>query len=357
MFRFLKRLFGGGRSDTVVSYQAATKSKGSRTSNKPKAARSDAQEEEEVDESEGMGGIDNLDQESRARSPLGGREEGLLSRIRLWVEAEKYDLPILPATNVAAMDMAANPGADLKKIVELIATDPVLSSELLKTANSVLYATQAPASTLHEAVMRIGTRGLRSLIYAVSVRALVLRTKSLETYSQEVWRQSYSVGTIARAISPRISFDPDRGFLIGLLHDLGKVVLLSMLSKASDKASDITPTIVGRVFYEYHELVGEKVSSAWKLDDELIAIAGCHHDFEANEESMRGAALASLSHRLDLGLSTGNAEEYRALKALPHFEALGVPDDVREEMLGLAREAYMALRESGEVTGPGSQAA
>ena len=71
------------------------------------------------------------------------------------------------------------------------------------------------------------------------VKALVLRTKSLEIYSKEVWRQSYSVGSIARAISPLLQMEPERGFLIGLLHDLGKVVLLSMLSKASEKASDI----------------------------------------------------------------------------------------------------------------------
>lgn len=367
MLRFLKRLFSGRNARDVRTYREAAAALPGGTPGAARATRPSGPRRLEEDEPvrdgeaasedfEGLGGVDNLDRERRLERPLAKREEGLLSRVRLWVEAERYDLPILPATNMAAMDMAANPSADLAEIVSLIATDPVLSSELLKIANSVLYATHAPASTLHEAVMRIGTRGLRSLIYSVSVKGLVLRTRSLETYSNEVWRQAYSVGSIARAISPQVSFDPERAFLIGLLHDLGKVVLLSMLSKASEKSSDITPTIVGRVFYDYHELVGAKVCRNWKLDDELVSVAGCHHDFERNTDHPRSAALASLAHRLDLVLSSGDAEEYRHLKHLPHFAALGVPEPRREEILRRARETYLELRRQGDGLAPAAAA-
>ena len=72
-------------------------------------------------------------------------------------------MPQLPSTNLAAIEVASDPSADVAELVELISSDPLLCSELLKTANSVLYATHVPAESMHDAVMRIGLRALRSL--------------------------------------------------------------------------------------------------------------------------------------------------------------------------------------------------
>ena len=94
-----------------------------------------------------------------------------------------------------------------EKVVALIQTDPSLSSELLKMANSVLYSARTPAETIHEATMRIGTRSLRSLVLSVSMRGAVFKGAGLAEYAQEVWRQAFSVGTICRAIAPRLAIE------------------------------------------------------------------------------------------------------------------------------------------------------
>ncbi|MFT4537958.1 MAG: HD-like signal output (HDOD) protein [Planctomycetota bacterium] len=305
---------------------------------------SDEMQADEDEEPELIGGIDNLDRSSSLQGMLKTREQVLFERVSCWVEKGKFDLPMLPATNVAAMNLAANPGADLSEIVDLIASDPVLSSELLKIANSVVYATEEPADTLHAAVMRIGMRGLRSLIYSVSIKGAILTNKSLAHYSEEVWRQSYSVGTIARKIAPLTREDPEKAFLLGLLHDLGKVVLLSLLGKGAERDSEITPSIVGRVFYQYHERVGGMVAEKWKLSDELISVAGNHHDFENNEEFGRSAALANLSHRIDLYLSMGQEDQFRGLAQSAHMDVLGLHESDRHRALSVGRQAFLDLR-------------
>ena len=117
MFAFLLRLLGWRSSSQVVSFKEATTRE--RRPSEPRPALAEREQPEEAaaeDEQQGLGGVDNLDAVRRRRAPLDKREQGLLSRIRLWVEAERYDLPILPSTNMAAMDMAANPGADLAEI-------------------------------------------------------------------------------------------------------------------------------------------------------------------------------------------------------------------------------------------------
>ena len=355
MLSWLLNLLRGRRRHYVRVVPKLPRSTGtSETSPRRLDDPEDAGEEEEP---ELVGGIENLDRVSALRGVMQTRERVLYERVTGWVEKGKFDLPMLPATNVAAMNMAANPGADLGEIVDLIATDPVLSSELLKVANSVVYATEEPAETLRAAVMRIGTRGLRSLIYSVSIKGAILSNKSLDHYSEEVWRQSYSMGSIARAIAPILHEDPEKAFLLGLLHDLGKVVLLSLLGKGAERDSEITPSIVGRVFYQYHERVGEMVARKWKLSEELASVAGCHHDFSKNEEFAFSAALANLSHRIDLFLSMGQEDNFRALAHSAHMDTLGLSEAERHRALTVGREAFLHLRNRALQEAAASQSA
>ncbi len=152
------------------------------------------------------------------------------------------------------------------------------------------------------------------------------------------------MGNIARAIAPVVHEDPEKAFLLGLLHDLGKVVLLSLLGKGAERDSGITPSIVVGVFYQYHERVGEMVARKWKLSEELACVAGCHHDFQKNEEHAFSAALANLAHRSDLFLSMGQEDHFRGLAQSAHMDTLGLREADRHRALTLAREAYLKLR-------------
>ena len=132
MFAFLLRLLGWRSSSQVVSFKEATTRE--RRPSEPRPALAEREQPEEAaaeDEQQGLGGVDNLDAVRRRRAPLDKREQGLLSRIRLWVEAERYDLPILPSTNMAAMDMAANPGADQPLMKQSLYSIPSASGDTM----------------------------------------------------------------------------------------------------------------------------------------------------------------------------------------------------------------------------------
>ena len=287
----------------------------------------------------------NLDARSTASARLRAEEEEMLVRIHARIDSAKLELPYLATTSLAIIEMANNPRSDVPDIVQLISTDPSLSSELLKTANSVLYATSHPAETIHEATMRIGLRQLRSLIFSASMKGAVFRGKGLTEYAEEVWRQAYSVATVAKVLAPAFGFDPEKAFLLGLLHDVGKVSLLAMLRKEVPKESRVTPALVGRVFLRYHQQAGREMARQWKLSEEFISVAGNHHDYRVNEEFPRSAALVSLAHRLDLYLSIGKAYEYNGLTECDELDFLGMPIERRFGLLMTAREAWIANEE------------
>jgi len=285
-------------------------------------------------------GVGNLDSPRQGRTPFDSRERELLNRITARVEKGDFDLPHLPATGMALANLAGKPGVEIGRVVELISSDPSLASELLRTANSVLYATHVPAETLNEAVMRIGLRGLRSMIFSVSVKGTMLRVRGLEAYSQEIWRQAYSVASIARRIAPLVGIEKEHAFLVGLLHDVGKIVLLSMLSKEAKEFGSASPATVGAVFHVHHERAGRMLGERWRLSEEIISVAGNHHHFMENVDYGHSAALASLSHKLDLHLSFDDDPGYRALVICDEFDYLGVPEGRRGAVLEQARRCF-----------------
>jgi len=284
-------------------------------------------------------GLENPDSQA-AEAKLAPAERELLDRVSARIDSGRFELPHLPATSMALLRLTRKRGVDIERLVELIHSDPVLASELLRTANSVLYATTMPAETLEAAVMRIGLDGLRTLVLSVSVKSTVLRLGELESFSQEVWRQAFSVARIARAIGPQVRIEKDRAFLMGLLHDIGKIALLAMLAREQRAGEKVGPALVGRVFYVHHERAGALLCEKWKLDEEMISVAGNHHRFATNEAHGRSAALVSLAHKLDLHLGTGDQGSLRELLVAPELDALGLDPEGRESLLDQARRAF-----------------
>lgn len=285
----------------------------------------------------------HLDREETLTVILEGPEEELLWSIARRIESGRLDLPTLPSTSMSVIELANNPAVEFRELVQQISMDPVLSSELLRTANSVLFASEEPVDTLHAAVVRIGLRALRSMIFSVSMRGTILRSGVLSDYAEDVWRQSYSVAMIARDIAPVIGMEPEKAFLLGLLQDIGKISLLAMLSKEVKNPRDCTPTLVGHVFQTYHQEAGAAMARKWKLPAEFISVAGCHHAWEENEAHTRSAALANLAHHLDLVFSTEDPALAEGLDELPALRHLAPQEEARARIIALARDAYQSL--------------
>lgn len=294
--------------------------------------------------------VGNLDHEAHVLTVLEGPAEDLLWRIDQRIERGDFEVPSLPPTSLQALELANRPSVEITKLVATIERDPVLTSNILRTANSTLYSTVEPAASLQQAIMRIGLRSVRGVVFSVSMQGTILKARGFSAqYSEEVWRQAQSVARIARAIGGRIGFDPEQAYVIGLLHDIGKIALLGLLEREMGHASIMSPALVGRAFHSSHQRAGRAMALAWKLPEELISIAGQHHDFAANTEHPRGAALAYLAHQLDLRLSLSDEEGFRLLVRSPAFDQLGVAASVRWEVLDLARSAMENAAEPSDV--------
>lgn len=276
-------------------------------------------------------GLGNLD--AARITPIRKRDSELMDRIAVRIETRDFSLPKLPSTHMTVMDLAANPKVQVEDIVQALSRDLVLSSEILKTSNSVLMGAHTPADTLHDAVMRLGMRSLRSMILSMSMRGALLRDPAIELYAKEVWRQSTSVAKLARVIGTAIKIDPEHAFLLGLMHDIGKVALLAILAEEISSTHQLSSALIGDAFRRFHEQAGVAMAESWQLTEELISVAGCHHNIRTNKDHPRAAALVCLAHKMDLFLTMGSEDGFQSLMDSDEMEFLELSHEARVRLL------------------------
>jgi len=295
---------------------------------------------EEIAFPEAVRGFGNVDREAGVSFQPEFAETELISRIDERVAENRFELPHLATTHMKLLDLTANPDVDVSKVERMITPDLALTASLLKTANSVMYGGSRQVDTIRGAIVRVGIRGIRSSLLSLSLRSVIFKCRGLAQIAEEIWRQSFSVANNARANAVPLALDPERMFVLGLLHDIGKVPLLHLLRELAPEGFDFRRPFVSHIFHRHHEAVGSRLAQSWNLPEEVSAVAGCHHDFAKNPQFSKSAALVLLANKQDMHLSCGDHDGYFALAADPSMEALDLPETMRRPLLDAVRVTY-----------------
>lgn len=285
----------------------------------------------------------HLDAAGSSRARLSPAEITLLEAVRERIGAGKLALPKLPSTHATLLHLTGGEDLSTKLVVEAVERDPMLAAEVLKAANSAMNAAAEPARTVAAAVIRLGVRQLRTLLWSLTVKATAPDDAEFSAYALESWRQSAAMARMARVFHLQVGQPPEQIHTAVLLADVGKVALLATLRRELERTrSNVVPgpALIGCLFREEHEAAGAALARNWRLPDEVAANCACHHDWESNEGGRKLAALTSLVQRLDMLLSLGAQVAFQHCTRRPEFAALGVPWPERAALLAAAEEAW-----------------
>ncbi|MEN9840793.1 MAG: hypothetical protein RL376_593, partial [Verrucomicrobiota bacterium] len=115
------------------------------------------------------------------------------------------------------------------QIAEIIRRDPSLTSRLLRMVNSVYFGLSAKVNNIEEAVLYLGLRQIRELSMATPVIEDMekISPSALKLPWREMWQHSIGTAIMTREIlaTTNLLVDDDTDYIIGLLHNVGKVVL------------------------------------------------------------------------------------------------------------------------------------
>lgn len=236
-----------------------------------------------------------------------------------------------------------DPGASAGHLAGIIGRDPSLAARLLRLANSPLYGLPRPIDSLARGVMRIGAGELAELALGVAV---VERFKDLPAgcmTMRQAWEHAVGCGVLARVLAVHIGGLPqERLFVAGLLHDLGRLVMLRRVPRHMARAMALARD-EGLALYAAerevlgydHAAVGATLLARWRLPPVLAEAVRDHHG--AGEMSLD----AALVHVADViavaaGFGSNGSPLVPPLDGRA-FAALGLPPSVLAVALSQAR--------------------
>jgi putative nucleotidyltransferase with HDIG domain len=165
-----------------------------------------------------------------------------------------------------------------------IQKDPTLATDILKLVNSAKFSLTRKISSLKEAVNLVGIKGLKNILYSYGAISVIdNRFGTVE----EVWNHCYRVGQISTELAKlkKIDTKDDVFFTAGLLHDLGKIVLMSFDKETAKKIEsvcrekDIDIPIMEEIMMGLsHARIGGQIAEFWEFPKNLVDPITHHHD-------------------------------------------------------------------------------
>jgi HD-like signal output (HDOD) protein len=257
----------------------------------------------------------------------------------------QVELPSVPDIVIRLQQVLSDDNVTNDTVVRLIGSEPMLAGRLLTMANSVALNTSGrKIADLPTAVARVGFNIVRSaaLSFAVEQLRKASEYRHLEGQLDALWKSSVQIAALCHVIARRFSsLNGDTALLAGLMHNVGRIYILTRASKYPTLTAD--PLTFNSIVRDWHANVAKALLENWKVADEIVdAVAG----YEDMDREARGPvtltdvlALAVLLDRNRSGTEM-NVPDETLMKALKRIQLQvrdchSVLDESAEEIAAL----------------------
>ena len=277
-------------------------------------------------------------------------EYNLMAQLKTRIEQKNYSLPTIPQATFRIMELLADPQSSIAEMEKVIAFDPILAGQILKISNSCLYGARVEVTSLKNAIVRLGRKQIRSVILMMSTKSCLIKGKTLAPM-QKMWKDSVACAFCCQVIAKKIKLDREELFTVGLLHNIGRLMILSLLSelvKESGSELDFNPELLEMVYDVYHLDIAEKILASWQIPQRLIEIVHCQAvalksdtPEETNASILQPATGLNLSQKLCRRITEPEA----SVEELPELQALAIAPEAVAPMLAELEEIYRGIEE------------
>lgn len=256
-------------------------------------------------------------------------------QLRLVVE-RTGNLPTLPITVRRIAQMVDSPETTGRQLGAEIAKDQVISAKVLKLVNSGFYGFSQPISTIPHAVTMLGFNAIKSLVLSSTVLDL------MNEAMPGLWEHSLGCARACALIAEQLELpDPEELSTIGLLHDLGKVVIYQTMEGSFrrirlrvEKKEMLVYQAEQEVLGAHHGEIGSWLLEKWALPPHLTSPIADHHDFRPRRDHAERTAAVHLADILCRAEAFGNGGDRKIPRLEPAaLEVLQMSlDEVRQVM-------------------------
>ncbi len=272
----------------------------------------------------------------------------LLEIVREYATSEQLSLPVFPGVAVELQQiMSEDELPPIDQVAKIISKDQALASQVLKLSNSAFFSGLNKVRTIRDALMRLGINQVFNCLVVSSQRSLYSsRDVVIDKYLKELWKHALATAIGTKWLLKKTGYPDlgDEGFLAGLLHDIGKLLLLRVIEhlKQDNAELDLSEVFISEILESMHVEQGYNLMEEWCIPLNYCIVARDHHleEFDPSDVLLLAVRVVNQVCR-KVGLSL-KPENHIVPATLPEAHALGV----KEIMLA---ELEIALEDAAEL--------
>ncbi|ABG39983.1 metal dependent phosphohydrolase [Paraglaciecola sp. T6c] len=174
---------------------------------------------------------------SQTSTTLNPIEQYILTRVNHALKSPDSVLthfPVLPQSVISLTNLLNNPDFNLQSFIKVVEQEPSIATELMKKANSPAYKRgDKDITNLQQAFMFMGANDIKEFVLNRFIKNLCQQKPIyFKTFGEKIWLHSQDVAIVAKTLAARRKQNADAAYTIGLMHDLGKVVIFQFMVEA-----------------------------------------------------------------------------------------------------------------------------
>ena len=204
--------------------------------------------------------------------------------------------------------------ASIQDVTDVLKQDVAISSKLISISNTAFYRGVEKNKNLEQAINRLGLGATKQYVNLICNRALFTSTnKKIAEQMEKLWEHSiscaYASQVISETLNLRLSND---AFTIGLLHDIGKLALLQVLSELGEKGvieKDINSAELFNILDKLHGAFGAALLKKWEFPSGFTQIARYHDNLEEADSISNDLLVVHFANLLVKSMGYGQARQ------------------------------------------------
>ena len=201
---------------------------------------------------------------------------------------QQFNLPSIPKVVALLLTELDHPEVDLKKITQLISTDPALTTRLLQLANSSFFNLSGKISSVSEALAVLDLAHVKTMAQAAASVASPKAVPGINLH--RFWEYSLNVAKVSRSLAGLVRQNQQAAFTCGLIHAIGELAMhLAMPQEMARLNLEIPPLDLRRARMEHREFgycygtVGAGYARMWRFPQIMVdALEHQYAPFENN---------------------------------------------------------------------------
>ncbi len=195
------------------------------------------------------------------------------------------ELPTIPDIATKVIDLLDQQEVELEELADMILTDQVMASRVIKIVNSPLFRPMHEIKSIKRALIYLGFRHIREIALTCSIID-AFDTNSGVFDIKTFWEHSFGVGVVAKIIAQRVHYpEVEKAYIIGIVHDIGEVLLSCYFKDEFRKIVDQIKGTAGSFIEVEEKLLGTThcevglcLAHKWNFPPEYCDVISHHHD-------------------------------------------------------------------------------